>query len=341
MGLYIWRMDQIAREDERMNTQPIPVVFATDENYVVPTYIAAYSMLQNAEKNYYFDIYIMVPNDISEHGKLTLTELEKTSHNCKVHFLNMENAFQEIEMLISYITPATYYRLLLPDLLPQYEKCLYLDSDIIVTNDISEMYNKQKEDSYLTGVIAGNPPLSGIKGKERLKHAQKLEIETIDTYINAGVLVFNLKAMRDQNLVEKFMEKIPLKYPYQDQDILNSVCYKHIQFANRKFNVCPLNKPVLKTESILTDSAFKTILLAYNNPSIIHYAQPQKPWFSRHFPMASYWWEYYDSVDPLFKEKYLHDFIRKNRGKAIKVRLKHSKLIMGTWQSLKKRKNNR
>ena len=189
-----------------MSEKNIPVVFATDENYVVPTYVAAYSMLKNAKLEWNFDIYVMIPDSMPEKGKNVLSKLEEVRDNCKVNFLNMKNAFQNVEMQISYITPATYYRLLLPELLPQYDKCLYLDSDIIVVGDVSEIYDAQKQDVWLTGVVAGNPALSSLKGQERLVHSRKLGINTIDTYVNAGVLVFNLKAMRDYDLVKAFMD---------------------------------------------------------------------------------------------------------------------------------------
>lgn len=319
-----------------MNKECMPVVFATDENYVVPTYVAAYSMLKNSKNNFFFDIYIMIPDSMTEHGKKILSELEKDYNNCKVNFLNMKNAFQNVEMQISYITPATYYRLLLPELLPQYEKCLYLDSDIIVADNIESIYETQKSDAYLTGVIAGNPALSSLEGEARVEHSKRLGIDTIDTYVNAGVLVFNLDLMRKHDLVKKFMERVPLKYPYQDQDILNSICYGNIQFANRRYNVCPLNglKPNAKID--LKKDEIETINLAYQKPAIVHYAQPQKPWLSRSFPMASYWWKYYDDIDAKFREDNLDEFIRKNKKNAIKVRIKHSKVVMGTWQMLKK-----
>jgi lipopolysaccharide biosynthesis glycosyltransferase len=323
-----------------MSEKNIPVVFATDENYVVPTYVAAYSMLKNAKLEWNFDIYVMIPDSMPEKGKNVLSKLEEVRDNCKVNFLNMKNAFQNVEMQISYITPATYYRLLLPELLPQYDKCLYLDSDIIVVGDVSEIYDAQKQDMWLTGVVAGNPALSSLKGQERLVHSRKLGINTIDTYVNAGVLVFNLKAMRDYDLVKAFMDRVPMKYPYQDQDILNAVCFEHIQFADRKYNVCPLNGLTPDSERNLTKSEIEVINSAYKSPAIVHYAQPQKPWLSRSFPMASYWWKYYDAIDPKFREEYLDEFIRKNRKNAIKVRIKHSKLVMGTWQMLKKIKKN-
>ena len=93
-----------------MSEKNIPVVFATDENYVVPTYVAAYSMLKNAKLEWNFDIYVMIPDSMPEKGKNVLSKLEEVRDNCKVNFLNMKNAFQNVEMQISYITPATYYR---------------------------------------------------------------------------------------------------------------------------------------------------------------------------------------------------------------------------------------
>lgn len=324
-----------------MKREIIPVVFATDENYVVPTYVAAYSMLKKANHNYFYDIYIMIPDNMTEYAKLILLAIEKKFKNCKINFLNMKNAFQEIEMQISYITAATYYRLLLPELLPQYEKCLYLDSDIVVVDNIVTMFECQEPDVYLSGVIAGNPALSSLKGEARTKHSERLEIDNIDRYVNAGVLVFNLNLMRKDCLVRRFMEKVPLKFPYQDQDILNSICYGKIQYVDRRYNVCPLNR--LKTNNGLkmTEREIDTIKLAYAKPAIVHYAQPQKPWLSRRFPMAFYWWKYYDDIDSQFREKYLDDFIRKNKKNAIKVRIKHSKIVMSTWQILKKITNKR
>jgi len=317
-----------------MENQIIPVVFATDENYVVPTYVAAYSLLKSNRNNKTFDIFIMVPDSMTKAGKEVLESLQKFD-NCAISFLNMKNAFQNIKMQISYITPATYYRLLLPELLPQYDKCLYLDSDIIVVQDVTEFFYSIPDSAYLAGIVAGNPPLSSLRGDERTAHAKRLNIKSIDNYVNAGVLAFNIKEMREDNLSEKFMSLISQNYPYQDQDILNSVCNGRIFLGERKYNVCPLNG-IKSSSTRIIKSEKDRISDAYQEPVIIHYAQPQKPWLSRSFPMAGYWWNCYDELEPCFKKEYLDGFIRHNRMNAIKVRIKHNKIIMGTWQKLKK-----
>lgn len=316
----------------------IPVVFATDDNYVVPTYLAAYSMLKNLCKECIAHIYIMVPGSLNSSGKIILTSLENIG-NCKVELLNMENKFSDVKMKIAYISCATYYRLLLADCLRQYSKCIYLDSDIIVNCDIVDLYNLNLYENYIAGVVATEPTFPEKSDDEKKKYAEILQVKSVEKYINAGILVMNLEAIRKENMCELFISLIDRCYPFQDQDILNSACYNKIFFLPRKYNVGPLKRNV-KAEASFSKEHRTEIEAAYACPAIVHYAQPQKPWLSRSFPMASYWWKYYDEIDPKFREEYLDEFIRKNRKNAIKVRIKHSKLVMGTWQMLKKIKKS-
>lgn len=316
------------------NKKIIPVVFATDDNYVVPTYLAAYSMLKNLVKKSMTNIYIMIPGTLTALGKEILMSLENLK-NCKVKLLNMESEFSNVKMRISYISCATYYRLLLAEYLEAYQKCVYLDSDIIVNCDVTELYELNLGENYLAGVIATEPTFPEKSASERKEFAKTLQIESVDKYINAGVLVMNLDAIRRDSMSKTFMSMVDKNYPFQDQDILNAACYKKIMFLPRKYNVGPLKRNV-KAENNFSKVHRAEIEAAYANPAIVHYAQPQKPWLSRSFPMASYWWKYYDEIDPKFRKKYLDEFIRKNRKNAVKVRIKHSKLVMGTWQMLKK-----
>lgn len=316
------------------NRKIIPVVFATDDNYVVPTYLAAYSMLKNLGDNCSASIYIMVPGTLTEKSKSILESL-KNIGNCEIKLLNMENEFSNIKMRISYISCATYYRLLLAEYLKQYAKCVYLDSDIIVNCDVAELYDLNLEGNYLAGVVATEPTFPEKSSAEKKQYAEMLHIKSVDKYINAGILVMNLEAIRQDSMCDRFMSLVEKNYPFQDQDILNAACYGKIMFLPRKYNVGPLKRNV-KEEKNFTEEHRIEIESAYRTPAIVHYAQPQKPWLSRSFPMASYWWKYYDDIDAKFREDNLDEFIRKNKKNAIKVRIKHSKVVMGTWQMLKK-----
>lgn len=315
----------------------IPVVFATDENYIVPTYVAACSVLKNTKSK--VKIYIMTPGSLSEKDKNILTSLQKEK-NCHVTILNMEKRFSDAEMSIPYITFATYYRLLLAQLLDTYQKCVYLDSDLIVNCDIQELYCQDIGTNYLAGVVASEPTFPNFSREQKKQHAEILNVNSLDNYINAGVLVINLEAIRRDKLVDVFLEESKKRYPFQDQDILNSVCYNKIKLLPRKYNVGPMKRNSDSELSQMAKDKATSIISAYESPAIVHYAQPQKPWLSRSFPMASYWWKYYDAIDPKFRKEYLDEFIRKNRKNAIKVRIKHNKVVMGTWKILKNLKRD-
>lgn len=77
-------------------------------------------------------------------------------YTCYIYFINVdEKIFKDIIMKIPHITVQTYYRLLIGELLPnEINKCIYLDSDICVCKDLSELFNIDIKDNYLAGVVA-------------------------------------------------------------------------------------------------------------------------------------------------------------------------------------------
>lgn len=318
-----------------MTPLTLPVVFAADENYLVPAYLAAFSLLQNTRPETELALYFLVPAGLPEAGRRLLSSLEHPGC-CRVEFVEMGEQFKSAKMQISYITPATYYRLLLPELLPQWGRCLYLDADLVVEEDLTELYRSLPENCFLAGVVAGNPALPGLKGAARARHAALLGLENLDGYINAGVLVLNLEKMRREKLVPRFLERVGQNYPYQDQDVLNAVCAGRIAHAPRKYNVCPLNGPDTLPPGFLAPEEEARVRAAYQAPAVVHYAQPQKPWLSRRFPMAGHWWRYYDATDPEIRKEFLAPYIRRNCWRAPVLRVKHSRPVMGSWQALKR-----
>jgi lipopolysaccharide biosynthesis glycosyltransferase len=66
----------------------------------------------------------------------------------------MKGAFDDAPKLYERINNMTYYRLLLPSILSDCDKCLYLDSDIIVCGDLYELLKIEIDDSYIAGVKA-------------------------------------------------------------------------------------------------------------------------------------------------------------------------------------------
>ena len=101
-------------------------------------------------------------------------------------------------------------------------------------------------------------------------------------YVNAGMLVMNLKQIRKDNMTLKFLELSKKNYTSQDQDVLNVACYGKIITLPPKFNAMIYR---LKENSSLLRDLYKEedIIEANNSPYIIHYAGKEKPWNSKEY----------------------------------------------------------
>ncbi|MBQ4495163.1 MAG: hypothetical protein II968_05285 [Selenomonadaceae bacterium] len=133
-------------------------------------------------------------------------------------------------------TIGTYYRFFIPFVLPtEINKVIYLDGDVIITLDINEFWQVDLGDSPLGVVTSGLKSLRGI-------------VKDTD-YFNAGVLLMNLKILRDEYKVVqagmKFLAENPQLFRWGDQDLLNYCFAVRAMKLPDKFNfrVCSMARP--------------------------------------------------------------------------------------------------
>ena len=187
-----------------------------------------------------------------------------------------ENLFETYKKIKthSYISLSTFYRLKLASLLPDVEKVLYLDCDVVVNDDIEQLYNTDITDYYAAGVMDTAMKSSGWVPK----------LEKDNLYFNAGVLLFNLEKIRQDNIEQKFeaytTENID-NIRVGDQQIINVVCQGKIKQLPSDWNV--------QSSNFINRSDYT------NNPKIVHYVGKQKPWI---FGSMNYWKNlYFDVLD--------------------------------------------
>ena len=287
----------------------IPIVLATDKNYLSPTYITILSMMENKASSNIYDIKILVSGEISDNEKELFNELIQNRRDVLITFIDMNNQFSEVDTHSNYITKATYYRLLLPELLPQYNYCLYLDTDIVVCDDLEELYSFSKElgDEYL---IAGVKELPDC-----IWHYRELGMQSADGYFNAGVIILNLGLIRKQNLQPQMMLEVTKNHLYHDQDILNMICKGKVKYLPVKFN-----KMIKYFYTFSNMESLKEIAKRYygeeyevaiNCPVILHYSSPIKPWWGKKNECTELWWQYYEKVPQNVKEKLFNIFLKK------------------------------
>lgn len=255
----------------------IHIVFATDRFYLKPTCIAIESVLQvrtNQEDYYHF--YILMPVDEVDAEPDYFEKIQCQYHACTIERIGIEDIFKKASLPIAHITEPTYYRLLLPELLQQ-EKCIYLDSDIVVCKDISELYDINIDGCVLGGVIS--PSYVVMED-----YAEKIGIPSTSKYINAGVLLLNLEQMRKDNFTQEALKLIDRSFPSSDQDIINLMAYNRIKLLPYKYNMSPaLSEP-------LDCFAKDEVEEALTQPVILHYKYPEKPWECLDINQADKWW---------------------------------------------------
>lgn len=266
---------------ENSGINKIPIAMATDDNYVYPTIIAMISMLENKKESTYLDFHIMISGQVSEENCNRINKLKDLYSNCSVELVDMKNTFDSTYIAPSHITRATYYRLLLPGILKQYDKILYLDGDIIVRKDLWEMYSIDLQDNYI-GAVKDFGQMTWLLswGKD---YAQRLGVRKGDQLINAGILIMNLNKMRENNLEKAFNEYIPTLQSrgllLNDQDVLNATCYDKIRFISPEYNAMQhfgFHYDVIPT--LIDCYDMQEYKKSCTDPTVIHYSSADKPW---------------------------------------------------------------
>ena len=261
----------------------IPIVYASDENFLPQTYVSIYSVLANRKEEYFINFYILIPEE-SAPVRYDI-KWEFKNYSIKYLYISKEH-FQNVDMTIQHITKPTYYRLLIPELLKLYGKCIYLDGDTICCNDIFELYKTEIGDNYLAASM-GALLYFDVSNIEK-----RLDIPSAKHYFNAGVLLMNLEQMREDDLVKHFLKESIKNYPTQDQDVLNKCCYGKITLLPLRCNVYA-NVFVEPTEIALQRFGLDEIEEAINNPMIIHYPREySKPWKNSKCAKGIEWWNY-------------------------------------------------
>lgn len=273
------------------NNEITPIVFATDENYVMPTAVAIKSLVSNySGENLLF--VILIKSDLSADSENILRNatadenIDVEIKYCKVD----ERLFGDLKSHIPHISMATYYRLLLPQILPDHDKCLYLDGDIIVNGDIRDLLDiPLLDEEYAAGAKAFGVITSKLAGKKRLAI---LNIDTMENYVNAGVLLLNIEALRRTRIAYSWIKLAQNDFPVQDQDVINVACFGHIKILPPKYNAMPaiFRLPAFRLRSVFPSHEISE---AKNAPCIIHYAEKYKPWKYSDIENAELWYQYY------------------------------------------------
>ncbi len=265
---------------EKTNKSEIPVFFATDNNYVPFLAVALTSLLDNASKNYFYKIYVLTTSLKKEYvDQLTLIceDACKNGASASIEFVSMREEMEKSSgtfHLRDYYSKETYCRVFIPRIFPQYEKVLYLDCDIVVKGDISELFNIDIGDNIVGGISEEVMVDYDVFGT----YVEKALGVPRNEYFSAGVLLINAKKYREEDIETKFIKLMnAFKFRVtQDEDYLNVLCYGKSKMIELGWN----------------KSAYKNDSFDDKNLKLIHYKINWKPWHYDNVYYEEFFWEY-------------------------------------------------
>ena len=245
----------------------IPIVFATNDKYVPHCRVAIASLLDHACAQNEYVLYIF-HSGLSEASLAALTAFARP--NAQIVPMNIESLLQECMFEMKWYTREIYYRLMAADALPQEDKILYLDCDIVVLEDVARLYAVELGDT-LVGALPSRRLYS-----QRMSAKLSLDVRSM---FNSGVLLFNLAQWRAQGIFAQCVDALRRfqgRLLYPDQDALAIACGHSVTRLDDRWNgmTCRPNR-----QGVARDG-------------IVHLFSCDKPWNSDFDSNYAYYYAY-------------------------------------------------
>ena len=256
----------------------IPVFFTVDEHYAPFLSTAIASLIDHCSAQHRYDINIIYHN-LSGYSRHKLERLADGHPNVQIISTAMKRTIEgisdrkETRLKADHFTPTIYYRIFLPEMFPQYDRAIYLDSDVIVLADIAKLFATDLGDNPIAACLDmstfGNPILARYF-KDAIGVSTK-------QYFNSGVLLMDLKRLREEEFCEHFLYLLNF-YDFDtvapDQDYLNAMLKGRVKYLDMKWNTMP------------------TAEASEQQPCIVHYNLFFKPWHYDNTKYGEYYWQY-------------------------------------------------
>jgi lipopolysaccharide biosynthesis glycosyltransferase len=253
----------------------ITVVYAFDQNYVRYAAVSTFSLALNSRS--VLQIYWLIPDtDASSVEPIAADITAKTGIAIKIIPVSMDE-FGTWKQSLHY-TQAMYLRLLIPSLIRE-SRVIYLDADTLVLSDLGELHAQELGDALIAGVP--DPGAGSVSA---------ISLRDGDPYLNSGVLLMNLDALRHDGV----LDKVRVIYAEHEQLLVwPDQCVINKYAEGRKLAVhTGWNRRISAFN--VTEAQFESVL-AEANLSIMHFIDSVKPWHAWCNPrVAEFWWDFAD-----------------------------------------------
>ena len=269
------------------NENIIHIVAAANDFYVPYLSVLIRSVIKFSNDDIHYNFTVM-NTDITERHQTVLKEMALEKDNFEISFINVKSEMKDYQKLFisNHIKIETYFRLLLPKLMPDVHKVLYMDCDVIANTDVSELYSTDVNGYYLAGTRDADSAANCNTNSEYCEYVDEtLLLPNHYDYLQAGIIVMNLDEFRNSCDTDKLLKiAMSRKWTFHDQDVLNFCCKGKIKFIDYAWNfVYDYDENFRRSTNVIVNAPhyiFSDYMRAKKSPKIIHFSWTNKPWFS-------------------------------------------------------------
>lgn len=275
------------------NAEPIVIVCAADEEYVMPLAAMMKSVLSNINTARPISLYI-VDGGVSKHDKDRLLNSWPFDH-LSVHWVLLDDSLFSNLPLWGRMNVNTYHRLVIPHILPvSVHKAIWLDCDIIVKGNLAELWDIDLGDNGVYAVQDMVVPY--ISCRYGIASYKELGIASNAKYFNAGVMIVNLDWWRLNDVTGRtfaYLREYRRTVFFWDQEGLNAVLVEKWGELDPRWNqIASISGRSFFTAEHLDKMTYQQVV---NDPWIVHFAGTWKPWvYHSHNSSRALYFQYLD-----------------------------------------------
>ncbi len=283
----------------KINKKNTVTIVSSSSDFFVPYLsVLLQSIMEHASKENYYDI-VILNKDITFVNMLKLHQMTNKYQNFSIRFYDMNQTIEKQNFIVrEHFTIETYFRLFIPYVLSEYDRALHLDSDMVVTSDVSELFFANLNDKIL-GVTNDAIMVSSYnyKGSVQRKYMdESLKLVNPYGYFQAGSCLMDLRKYRNYISKEALINFITQdRWLYGDQDVLNLLFENKVKYFDMVWNYTVDVLEGRRTRLInqyAPESIKELYCRAKKVPRVIHYAGGEKPWNTFEVEFLDTFWKY-------------------------------------------------
>lgn len=210
------------------------ILYQCNNKYAPYCGVSITSLFENNKNSDRISVYIL--SDNIEQDNLDKFQLLASKYNREIFIIETEQIVQKMIELGMPAYRGSYsanLKMFVSEFgLDTLDRLLYIDSDTVVTGDLSEVFELDIK----------NSPVAMSQDSLVINHKIDIGFNIEEKYYNSGVILFNIEEWKKQHCTERIVEhviNVRAHYPSPDQDLINVVIKDDIYELPPEYNMEP------------------------------------------------------------------------------------------------------